>query len=90
MPYASVTVDAPSTTPLTTTGEEPEESEDDETVTGSVLQKGDRVPGMLDRVARSRPPNPRMISAQNRRSRSIGPAWPRTSGSPNKGPLCNG
>jgi len=51
VPYASVTVDAPSTTPLTTTGEEPEESEDDETVTGGVLQKGDCVPGMLDRVA---------------------------------------
>jgi len=33
---------------VTTAGEEPEESEDDETVTGGVLQKGDRVPGMLD------------------------------------------
>ena len=32
----------------------------------------------------------RVWSAQNRRSRSIGPAWPRTSGSPNKAPLCNG
>ena len=64
LPYASVTVDAPSTTPVTTAGEEPEESEDDETVTGGVLQKGDRVPGMLDRVARSRQPNPRMIGPE--------------------------
>jgi len=49
---------------VTTAGEEPEESEDDETVTGGVLQKGDRVPAMLDRVARSRRPNPRMIGLE--------------------------
>jgi len=64
LPYASVTVDAPSKTPVTTAGEEPEEFEDDEMVTGSVLQKGDRVPGMLDWVARSRRPNPRMIGPE--------------------------
>jgi len=39
---------------VTTAGEEPEESEDDETVTG----------GVLDRVARSRRPNPRMIGPE--------------------------
>jgi len=49
---------------VTTAGEEPEEFEDDEMVTGSVLQKGDRVPGMLGRVARSRRPNPRMIGPE--------------------------
>ena len=61
-----VTVDAPATSPVIAADKEPEEAGEDDTVAGGVLQKGtsDRGAAILDRMARSRRPNPRMIGPE--------------------------
>ena len=57
-----VTVDAS----MIAADKEPKESKEDDTVVGGVLQKGtsDRGAAILDRMARSRRPNPRMIGPE--------------------------